>query len=282
MENSTVIEMTNYQKTSEEMIDADKKFDPESLIGTYTPIYGGTVLRAFFEASSGFGPLDPALWKETDVMGSLLMNTLPYAKQGYMLRNTLTMLFFLYVRTMDLQEPENSQYSHFDYVMKKVFTEMNAEFYKTEEVPKIAMIDAITKRLITTPLSTQDVIRLKKPEFNDKSTCINQRDSEDKQIYREAFPNYFFQLLASNNCYSKENLRENNQGVPILELLERKEVIDAMVLEHNIVKETSIKWNEYLESFRKANRDKKRKKKEVINNIVNDDIINTSELRKRI
>jgi len=271
---------SEFYRTIEEMIEYHQKYKPFKLKGTYAPIYTGPVLQAFFEASNGFGPLDPISWKKNSVMGPLLMDTLPYVKQGYMLRNTLTILFFLYVRTMDLQEPENSQYSHYDNVMEKIFTEMNAEFYTTDGVLKIPMVDAVAKGLIKAPLSTQDVIRLKRPEFNDKRTAIIRDAPEDKQIYREAFPNYFFQLLASRNYFSKEDLKENDNYFKILETLEK--VTNQMILEHNIVKETSLKWNEYLEPFRKANRDKKRKESEIINDIVNDDTINTSELRKRI
>jgi len=266
MENDTII----FIETTDDEVEHESV--PETLKNTYTPIYAGTVLRTFFEADAGFGPLDPVLWKTTGVMGPKLMDVLPYAKQGFMLCNTLTMLFFLYVRTMGLQEPENSQFSHFDDVMKKVFTEMEAAFYTADGVPKIAMADAVKKGLIKAPLSTQEVIRLKKPFFNDKKTGIIDDAPESEQIYREAFSSYFFQSLASNNYYSKENLKENNEYSPVLEALNREEVIQQMILEHNIVKETLMKWNEYLAPFRKINRNKKKKENEAVNK---------SEIRKR-
>ena len=261
---------------------------PESLKGGYTPVYAGTVLTKFFESHAGFGPLNPIIWKTTGVMGPLIMDKLPYAKQGYVLRNTLSMLFFLYTRTMDLHEPENSGFVHFDDVMKKVFTEMDASFYTAEGVPKINMIEAIDKGLITTPLSTQDVIRLKRPDFNREINII--KDAlPGQQIYREAFPIYFIQQLASNNYYSKENLKENDQGAAILEAFDQKEVTDSMILEHNIVKETIEKWNEYLIPFHKANREKNRfMKEESMTTSENENIttsenenITTSEVRKR-
>ena len=78
---------------------------------------------------------------------------------------------------------------------------MDAAFYTSEGIPKIEMSEAVKKGLIKIPLSTQNVIRLKRPEFNDKRTCIiNYFDSEP--IYRESFPTYFFQQLASHNYYS--------------------------------------------------------------------------------
>ena len=252
-------DLSIYWKVSKKKKKLEKESGPETLKGTYTPIYAGAVLRAFFDARAGFGPLDPESWKTTGVMGPLLMDALPYAKQGFMLRNTLTMLFFLYARTMELQEPENAQFSHFDDVMKKVFTEMEAAFYTVNGVPKIAMADAVAKGLIKAPLSTQEVIRLQRPFFNDDKTGIIKDAPEDKQIYRKAFPNYFFQLLASNNYYSKANLKENTEYAPVLEALNKEEVTHQMILEHNIVRETAIKWNKYLAPSRKINRDKKKK-----------------------
>lgn len=235
------------------------KSAPDSLKGTYTPIYAGAVLREFFKENEGFGPLDPALWKKTGVMGDTLMGSLPYARSGFMLRNTLTMLFFLYARTMDLQEKENAQFSHFDNVMKKVFMELPAAFYTADGVSKIEMADAVAKKLISAPLSTVEVIKLKRPTFNDKRTPIIKDATEDKQIYREAFPNYFFQLLAANNYYSKANLKENVEYAPVLEALNKEEITQQMILEHNIVRDTAMKWNEYLAPSRKINRDKKKK-----------------------
>ena len=255
--------LTEIKKLSTYWKVSKKKFKiksgPESLKGTYTPIYAGAVLRTFFEASNGFGPLDPKTWKETGVMGATLMDLLPYAKQGFMLRNTLTMLFFLYARSMDLQEQENAQFTHFDDVMKKVFTEMEAAFYTADGIPKIAMSEAVKKGYTKAPLSTQDVIRLKRPSFNHENTPIIKDAPPEKQVYRKAFQNYFFQLLAANNYYSKQNLKENPEYAPILEALNKDDVAQQMVIEHNIVRETALKWNEYFAPSRKINRDKKKK-----------------------
>ena len=250
-------DLSTYWKVSKKKLKI--KSGPESLKGTYTPIYAGTVLRAFFKAEDGFGPLDPAQWKTTGVMGPKLMDALPYAKEGFMLRNTLTMLFFLYARTRDLQEPENAQFSHFDDIMKKVFTEMDAAFYTAKGVPKMEMGDAVKKGLIKAPLSTQEVIRLQRPTFNDDKTPLIKDAPEDKQVYRKAYQNYYFQLLASSNYYSKANLKDNVEYTPVLEALNKEEVTQQMILEHNIVRETAIRWAQHLAPSRKINRDKKKK-----------------------
>lgn len=254
-------ELTTYWKVSRKK--PKVKSSPESLKGTYTPIYAGDVLKEFFSKHANFGPLDVQTWKDSKNFGTGIMESLPYAQKGFMLRNTLTMLFFLYARTMGLQEVENAQFSHFDDHMTKVFTTMPAAFYTTENVAKLPMSEAIKKGYVETPISTLDVIRLKRSNFNQENTPIIKNATEDKQIYRKAFANFFFQLLASNNYYSKKNLEENVEKNPsspqILEALTRKDVTDQMIAEHNLVHDTAMRWSAYLAPKRKAILDKKKK-----------------------
>jgi hypothetical protein len=257
----SIKELSIYWKVSKKKPKA--KIGPTSLKGTYTPIFAGEVLIEFFKQANNFGPLDVAKWKETGVLGETVMSQLPYASQGYMLRNTLTMLFFLYVRSQELQEPENGQYSHMDDHMRKVFTELPAAFYTADGVAKMPMDEAIKKGHIKAPLSTQDVIRLKAKHknFNTEKTPILKLKPEEahKQIYRKAYPNFFFQLLASNNYYSKKNLENDPARAEILASLVREDVSAQMVHEHNVVHEISARWNAYLAPSRKEQRDKKKK-----------------------
>ena len=122
--------------------------------------FGGVVTK-----SQGFFDVGSVMNVEDTLMASL-----PYAQAGYMLRNTLTMLFFLYVRTMELQEAENAQFSHMDDHMIKVFCEETAAFYVDANVPKMTMEAAVEQGKIKAPMSTQDVIRAKRPDFNGEKT----------------------------------------------------------------------------------------------------------------
>lgn len=254
-------DLTTYWKVSRKKL--KPKVGPEGLKGTYTPICAGPVLLAFFKEGNNFGPLDPAKWKETGVMGDTLMASLPYAQAGYMLRNTLTMLFFLYVRTMELQEVENAQFSHMDEHMRKVFCESPAAFYVDATGPKMTMDAAVEKGKIKAPISTEDVIRTKRPDFNGDQTPLFKDAPVGKQIYRKAFNNYFFQMLASYNYFSRKYLTENPEYEEILSVLVNKDTTDAMVKEHNIVRETTVRWNSYLAPSRKIQRDKKKKENDL-------------------
>lgn len=248
------------------------KLEPESLKGTYTPLYAGEVLKAFFTTKpENFGPLDPVEWKKKGspklAASETLMESLKFVQNGYMLRNTLTMLFFLYVRAMELQEPENAQFSHFDQVMIDVFSKKAAEFYVIGDgakADKIPMDKAVKDGLIKAPLSTEQVIKLRRPNFNDEQTPIIKTDKPEKQIYRKAYANSYFQLLASCNYYSSEDLKKNptDTNVQLFEILKNKQYTDQMVIEHQIVRDTAARWNEYLEPLRKKNRDAKKKERD--------------------
>lgn len=259
------VELHNYLKVSKKK--NNPRAGPESLKATYTPIFAGPALTNFFtEGGKRFGPVHPLAWKKNGTFGQSLMEALPYASQGYLLRNTCTMLFFIYAHAQELQEPENAQFTHFDAVMSNAFAKLPAVYY-ADKNGKMLMQKAIDQKLISKPLTTEEVIRLKRPEFNADRTPIIKTDDPAKQIYRKSFNNYFFQCLASNNYYSKANLAESGAS-DVLNALQSKQLEDAMIAEHNIVHAVASEWKELLEPVRKLNRDKRKKEKDAINKAI--------------
>jgi len=186
---------------------------PETLAGVFTPVYAAPALQAFFTTSpANFGAEDPT------VGGAALMDKLPLVQQGFMLRNTSTMLFFIYARAQDLQDAENAQLFTSDALMNAVFDSpdpaLAAAFYsyaipgafKTKEkkqkdaagnvvivkvnepkLAKITMADAVANGMLDAPISTYEGIRRLYPEFDPANL----------------FKTYFFQNIAAANYYSK-------------------------------------------------------------------------------
>lgn len=256
------VELHNYLKVSKKK--NNPRSGPESLKATYTPIFAGPALTTFFtKGGKNFGPVHPLAWKKNGTFGQSLMEALPYASQGYLLRNTCTMLFFIYAHAQELQEPENAQFTHFDAVMTEAFARQPAVYY-ADKNGKMLMQKAIAQKLTLKELTTEEVIRLKRPEFNGDRTPIIKTDDPAKQIYRKSFNNYFFQCLASNNYYSKANLAESG-ATEVLTALQSKQFEEAMIAEHNIVHAVASEWKELLEPVRKLNRDKRKKEKDAIN-----------------
>ena len=211
------------------------------LNGAYTPVYLGNPLFQFFMNTNKFGSIDP-VDDITNLYSAKLMDFLPCVKAGFLLRNSLTLLLFIYHRNNNLQEKENKQYSHFDDFMNKIFTEMDSEFYLDVNNGKILMTEAIERGIINYPLSTQEVIRLKRPEFNQDDTRIK---TKDNFIYRKSYPNFYIQLLASNNYYSKNDLIRLDY-IDILEAINNEFIVKQMIEEHNIIRTIAEKWNDQL------------------------------------
>src|SRR5205085_7423861 len=173
-------EIKNYLRVSKKK--SRDTVPPESLKGTYAPVFAGKALTTFFTSSpKNFGSVNPLAWKQQNQFGEALMTYLPYASKGYLLRNTCTMLFYIYAHAQNLQENENAQFAHFDAVMDTAFAKEAAAFYsfKTEsgKPDKMTMQQALNSKVLTAPMSTQEVIRVTHPSFNQENTEIIKTDN---------------------------------------------------------------------------------------------------------
>ena len=139
----------------------------------------------------------------------------------------------------ELQEKENLQFFHLDNVMNKVFIEMDAEFYKDDIHGRILMTEAVERGIIVHPLPTQDVIRIKRPEFNQNNTAVKLKDGT--LIYKKATQNYYMQLLCSLNYYSKNDLARSDE-LEVLDALNHEIMHKQMIEEYNIIYNTLEQW----------------------------------------
>jgi len=207
------------------------------LRGTYTPIYLGNPLIQFFN-NGNFGSIDPAD-DITNLFSTKLMDFLPCLKSGFCLVNSIILLFYIYGKNNKLQEKENLQYFHLDDVMNKCFVDMDSEFYSDDFHGRMYMKKSIERGIINHPLSTQDVIRIKRPEFNQDNTPIKLKDST--YIYKKATQNYYMQLLCSLNYYSKNDLAISD-NFEIIEVLDHEIMQKQMIEEYNIIYNTLEQW----------------------------------------
>lgn len=97
-----ILNLKNYLKTQR----IKRPIDPSSFSGIYSPVVTGEALKEFFQNVEGFGLLDPT--SSTSSNNKYLMDELPFARKGYVLRNTITMLFYIYMHNNNLQDPLNS------------------------------------------------------------------------------------------------------------------------------------------------------------------------------
>ncbi len=240
----TLKELKNYLKVSRRK--PRKQSVPESFSGTYTPVFAADALIKFFNMSpEKFGSIRPAQSAK-----ERLMDYLPCLKSGYFLKNSATMLFFIYAHENKLQDETNGSLAKSDNVLNHVFGgQIPSAFYRyigpDGKKVKITMKDAIEKGLITKPLNTFDVIKAVDPKFDPNR-----------------FNTYFFQNMAGNNIYSGDFLNKPELA-DIATALNKEEIRNAMLQEHNYIKQASLDWATLTEPARKAKNEAKKKSKKL-------------------
>jgi hypothetical protein len=230
---------------------------PEDFRGTYTPVFGGDALRDFLQnGAANFGHVDP-----DDGASQALMDFLPMAKEGYFLRNTITMMFYIYAHAQNLQNSDNAQFTRSDDVMSHAFGgNIPAAFFSSRDTQgkpvKMLMTDYIQQG--GQAYNTYDIIRSQYPE----GTIKVGKDGKQKDIgfYANRFSTYYFQNIAALNYYPKAILESDANFQAQKDYLNQDTVRQAMLDEHALVKQVSEIWKNRLEPERKLQRDARKKR----------------------
>jgi hypothetical protein len=171
---------------------------------------------------------------------------------GYLLRNTITMLFFIYIHANNLQNGENAQYTRSDAVMTDAFNNAQypAVYYVQKGLPKQPM-DQIAPEGRKT---TYAMIAENNPPYVKKDPKSGKES--DEGFKESKFKTFFFQNIAAANYVSKSAALQADQ-----DNLSRADVKEAMLTEHNFVKAVSQEWSVRLEPLRDAQKELKKKAK---------------------
>jgi len=249
---------------------AREKAQPSSLKGTFTPVYAGAALREFLtRGRAGFGTVDPS-----NPNSGLLMDQLRYAQNGYMLRNSTTMLFFIYAHVNQLQfEPGQLQDgTKVDASWTRSDTVMNAAF--GGNIPPVFYRDVAKNKFTVAEAQAggvpqQELANTYAPIQSQNNVNIPKAPGRKaKFVFRpDAFKTFFFQNIAGANYYSKNNLaRAIQAGDPnsaelqqALANLQSPEYEQGMLAEHELIKRTSVAWGDILEPGRKQNREARKR-----------------------
>jgi len=258
----TLLALKNYLRVSRRKARPAAK--PSDFTGTYIPVYASQALLEFFTAAPGnFGPLHPIQATQTGQPGAALMDSLQMVRQGYLLRNTATMLFFIYAHANQLQAEDNAQYSKADQVMMTAFGgQIPAAFYSymgaDGKVVKVPMNQAVSQGLITAPVNTfQAITQLYPPGTRNKK-------GEDVGFRTDRFNTYYYQNIAAANYYSRTVLAAFPEFAEVAVALRQNDVLQSMLDEHTLVKAVSDEWHQLLEPGRRAQRDARKKRQDAI------------------
>lgn len=182
----------------------------ESLTGIYSPRFHGEAVRNFFnDAVEEFGWVNP-----NDPASGFLMEKLPWARRGFMLIHTGTLLMFLHEKNRNLTDPADPRFHSASAKMRTHFGgEVPAlNFQWKEGDRKIPMDVALHEGLVTKPLNTFEAITAVKEEFDP-----------------DRFPLYVFGMTLGLNRYPPESGSDA--------ILRDPEIQAAMIAEHKIVNE---------------------------------------------
>jgi hypothetical protein len=229
----TIKDMKNYVKFARKR--AKKPGDPSSLKGTYTPVFLGPALKAFYNnaPAKAFGTIHPMNKSEK----TNLMDKLTYAKKGYILRNTIISLFYRYVQTQNLLLPEDGRQLRPDEHMNKCFGGTIPAVFLA--FPEGSDGDKPEKELNTKKMNTYQILQSSQP--------YSETTNEDGKVVKKGFETtdhyqtFFFACISSLNQYSKDNLEELGMKEELASI-EDPIVREAMLKEHNMVIRAGLEW----------------------------------------
>lgn len=166
---------------------------PSSFKQAYAPIKVGPVFVAFFTQEfnkklPNFGQL-PKLDGDGFLPKTNLLDKLPRVKEGLLLKNSLTLLMYIYATVNNLKSKEKSegQKNIPDDRMNYIFGDLNSLYYQDLGKPKKLMSKTENQ------MSTYQVVSNKNKNFNP-----------------EKIENYYFQSIQSLNYYEKNDLSDKD------------------------------------------------------------------------
>lgn len=166
---------------------------PESFKAAYAPIKVGPVFTAFLSID-GDKKLPNFGEKPNDdgsdfLKGSKLLEALPRAKEGLFLKNSLTLLMYIYATVNNLKSKAQSegQKNIPDPRMNYVFGKMEALYYQAPDSDKVLMKKSGHK------MNTYEVVSGKNSKFNPSK-----------------IENYYFQSMQALNIYEVADLTKKD------------------------------------------------------------------------
>lgn len=183
---------------------------PESFKAAYTPIKVGQVFTEFLGPDKnkrlpnfGMAPTEDGTGFNSKVT---LLDKLPRAREGFVLKNSLTLLLYIYSNVNDLKSKVQGegQKNQPDAKLDYIFGQIPALYIQREGEEKV---------LNTTKATTYDVVGDKNSKFN-----------------RKKIENYYFQSIKSINEYCEKDLSEKDRL-----LLSNQKLRDELLAEYKMI-----------------------------------------------
>jgi hypothetical protein len=194
-----------------------RKTDPEEFKGVYTPMVAADALRTFIR-NTALGTVDPG-----NADAEPLLDRLPLLREGYGLRNSFQLLWYISIYANNLQDPEDKNKIIPDEAMRQAFEKIPSLYaYQKDE-------DTIKRVVNTTESSTFDML-----EFKTQSTS--------EPFERSKFRMWVVSNILSLNLYDSDDLK--SQSPDNYEYLKNPEVRQLLLKEFQLLSQIKPLWKD--------------------------------------
>lgn len=199
-----------------------RQADPASFSGAYTPVVVSKALIEFVK-KVGLGRVDPK-----DPTSALLVDQLTCAQQGYGLRNSFQLIWFLAIYHNEMQNPEDKTTLKPNGAMAEVFGSRDCPSRYINVMSDDGKFSTVKN---TEGLSTFEAIEYRSRELEKK----------EKAFDRECFKIYSFPVILSLNIYKSGDLAED-----IRETLKSEPLRQQLLKEYQVLQKTKENWKTYM------------------------------------
>lgn len=233
-----------------------KPSDPASFKGIHAPIYAGEALRTFFGHQEAFGPYNVAAYFQSGTLtpDNYLMAQLPLASQGYMLRNTATMLFYDFARYQQIQNKDDGSVSDVStnpYIQEAFNGQISSTYYVDKAMGTKVLTENLPPEI--PPLNTFQLLTKNYPPGT------TNKKGKDGSFNPARMQNYFLQNIGTYNFYNKSALEANPDRFKAeLDYINNEQVRQTMLQEHSIVENVKEQWKQALAPSRAARNEEKK------------------------
>lgn len=205
-----------------------RQADPSSFSGAYTPVAVSTVLRHFVK-NVALGRVDP---RDPESPG--LVDLLTCAQQGYGLRNSFQLIWFLAIYHNRMQNIEDKTTLKPSKEMDDVFSSRE---YPSRYINTMDGDGKFSTTQNTEGLSTFEVLDYRSQELEKK----------DKAFDRECLKIYSFPVILSLNIHKSADLTEE-----VKDTLKTDSLRQQLLKEYETLREAKENWKEYIREMKEA------------------------------
>lgn len=215
-----------------------RKADPSKFKGVHKPIFVGPALTQFL-TTADFGYCIP-----NDPSSGRLSDCLVRAKQGLLMRNTLNMLFYVYIYHNSLYaETSDKSFVKSNEVMDLAFGSSHPAVYTLVQNGTKTKFHKKTKTQSETPNIVKDV---NKDNRNTYDILTEVYKNNNYTFEKSRFKMFFLQAISSINIYDDSDIQEVEvEGLPLPEYLLQDSVRSDMLQEHEVTRRCSEAWDAF-------------------------------------